>query len=50
MRDAHVPYENRVAILENWKANVMGRAVAIGLIGAILVAAVAAIFTHLALK
>lgn len=44
----HRQYEDRMRALESWKANVMGRAVAIGLVGGIFIAVVAAVLTHLA--
>lgn len=46
--EEHRQFEERMRTLESWKANVMGRAVAIGLVGGIFIAVVAAVLTHLA--
>ncbi len=44
----HELLNHQIADLEKWRANIMGRAVAIALIGAVLIAAAAAILTHIA--
>jgi hypothetical protein len=44
----HQELVNQLNDMLAWRANVMGRFIAIGFIGAILVAAVAAFVTHLA--
>jgi hypothetical protein len=46
-KNGHVPYEERLSRLENWRANVTGRAVAVGLLGAIFVAVVTGFIVHL---
>lgn len=45
--ERHGPLESRVGSLENWRANLMGRAVAIGLLGALLFAVIGAVLGHL---
>jgi hypothetical protein len=42
----HRQYEERVRVLEVWRANLAGRAVALGLMGAVLIATISAVITH----
>lgn len=39
--------EARLANLESWKANVLGRAVGLGVVGGLIIAGITAILTHL---
>ncbi len=45
--EKHADLERRLAKIEAWQANIMGRVVGIAVLGSVFIAAVAAFITHL---
>lgn len=46
-RERHETLERRLASIERWQSNLIGRGIGLSLVGAIFIAVMAAIITHL---